>query len=66
MSVPNNVCEGFFCFVKYTISHQIKEEMTMLSLDGCTFCIPNTVVMGKDHFFSFVFFKDNLVLCHVL
>jgi len=58
MSVPNNVSEGFFCFVKYTIRHQIKEEMTVPSPDYCSLCIPNMVVMGKDYFLSFVLFKD--------
>lgn len=66
MSVPNNICEDFFCFVNYTIRHQIKEEMTMPNPDVCALCIPNTVVMGKDHYLSFVFFKDNFTYFYVM
>ena len=54
-------------FVKYTIQHQMKEEiMRMPNPDGCAPCIPNTVVMGQDHFLSFVYFKDNFTYFYVM
>lgn len=38
----------------------MEEELTVPSPDGCVLGIPNTVVMEKDRFLSFVFFRDSL------
>lgn len=52
-------------FSAITIRHQIKEELTVPNPDGYVLCIPNTVIMGKDHFLSFMFSEiDSFISCH--
>lgn len=57
--------EVSFVFWNTLLGIKLKKNWQCPSLMAYVLCIPNTVIMGKDHFLSFMFLEiDSFISCH--